>query len=108
MEEKKAYRLTMVCAVSFLVFLAGMMCYSLWRDSQVSAFRLTNIARGIQCDKASREAWVIRHNERTSLTLDGGTLYCSGYRFEVRDAKGRATMKLDKNTVYQRLFSHQD
>ena len=56
MEEKKAYGLVMTFVAVFVVFLASVMSYSLWRDKQINAFMATNRAWGIQCDRSSQAA----------------------------------------------------
>jgi hypothetical protein len=44
----------------FVVFLVCVMSYSLWRDKQINAFMTTNRAWGIQCDRVSQAAWVVK------------------------------------------------
>lgn len=70
MEEKKAYGLVMTFVAVFVVFLVSVMSYSLWRDKQINAFLATNRAWGIQCDRSSQAAWVIRNGERTALAMN--------------------------------------
>lgn len=103
MEEERAYGQAMMVVIAFVVFLVGIMSYSLWRDKQINAFMATNLARGIQCDRQSRAAWVVRAGERVTLEMNQQTLYCSGYRFEARDDAGKTAHLLDKYTVYQHL-----
>ena len=86
MEEKKAYGLVMVFVGVFVFLLVSIMSYSLWRDRQVNAFMTTNRAWGIQCDTVSQAAWVVRDGERVDLQINHLPLYCSGYRFEAKDA----------------------
>lgn len=104
MDEKKAIRLVMLFVAVFITFLVSIMSYSLWRDKQIKAFMATNSAWGVQCDKNSRTAWVIRDDERVTLTIDNLTLYCSGYRFATRDDAGNEIRRLDKNSAYQLLL----
>ncbi|WP_058914098.1 hypothetical protein [Entomohabitans teleogrylli] len=106
MEERSGERLTMIFVSAFVIFLVCIMSYSLWRDQKINAFMQTNRAWGIQCDKDSQSAWVIRDGERVDLTINDVPLYCSGYRFEVRDDAGNDT-QLDKYTVYQHLSRQQ-
>jgi len=101
MEEKKAYGLVMVFVAVFITVLVGVMSWSLWRDKQINAFMATNRAWGIQCDRHSQAAWVIRAGERTELKMKDRVLYCDGYRFEGRDVSAKATVSIDKYTVYQ-------
>ena len=103
MEEKKAYGLVMTFVAVFVVFLASVMSYSLWRDKQINAFMATNRAWGIQCDRSSQAAWVIRNGERTALEMNNMTLYCHGFRFEGRTDPETKTVSLDKYSVYQHI-----
>ncbi|MCS3434236.1 hypothetical protein [Klebsiella sp. BIGb0407] len=104
MEEKNTARLVMLFVAVFVTFLVSIMSYSLWRDKQINAFLATNSAWGVQCDRNSRTAWVIRDGERVTLTVDNLTLYCSGYRFVARDESGKEIRRLDKNMAYQSLL----
>lgn len=103
MKEKKAYGLVIVFVGVFVLFLISVMSYSLWRDKQINAFMATNRAWGIQCDKISQAAWVVRNGERTDLDMNNLTLYCNGYRFEGRPASGGTAVSLDKYIVYQHI-----
>jgi cytochrome c-type biogenesis protein CcmH/NrfG len=60
MEEKKSYGVVMLFVGVFVVFLVCVMSYSLWRDKQINAFMTTNRAWGIQCDRVSQAAWVVK------------------------------------------------
>lgn len=106
MEEKKGEGLMMFCVAAFVIFLVSIMSFSLWRDRQINAFMTTNRAWGIQCDRDSQAAWVVREGERVNLTINGFPLYCSDYRFELRNSQGEVTRLLDKHAAY-RYFSHQ-
>lgn len=101
MEEKKGDGLMMFCVAAFVIFLVGIMSFSLWRDKQINAFMVTNRAWGIQCDRDSQAAWVVRGGERVNLTINDFPLYCSGYRFELRNARGEVIRQLDKHAVYR-------
>lgn len=103
MEEKKSDGLVMVFVGVFVVILASIMAFSLWRDKQINAFIATNRAWGIQCDRMSQAAWVIRNGERAIVEMNDFQLYCSGYRFEVRNDAGKTMRHLDKYRVYQHL-----
>lgn len=103
MEEKKAYGLVMIFVAVFVVYLVSIMSYSLWRDKQINAFMVTNRAWGIQCDRISQAAWVVRGGEHVALEMAHVPLYCSGYRFEARDDSGEKIRHLDKYIVYQYL-----
>ncbi|WP_300002355.1 hypothetical protein [uncultured Cedecea sp.] len=104
MDEKNTARLVMLFVAVFVTILVINMSYSLWRDKQNNAFLATNSAWGVQCDRNSRAAWVIRDGKRVTLTVDNLTLYCSGYRFSARDESGKEIHILDKNVAYQRLL----
>lgn len=84
MEERKSYGMVMLFVSVFVVFLVSIMSYSLWRDKQISAFMATNRAWGIQCDRESQVAWVVRGGERVNLTINDFPLYCSGQRIHYR------------------------
>ncbi len=73
---------------------------------QISAFRTTNRAWGIQCDRISQAAWVVKAGERVDLEMDHLFLYCEGDHFVGRDDAGRRSITLDKFIVYQHI-SHQ-
>ncbi|TCZ55637.1 hypothetical protein [Klebsiella grimontii] len=103
MEEKKSYGMVMLFVSVFVVFLVSIMSYSLWRDKQISAFMTTNRAWGIQCDRISQAAWVVRGGERVNLTINDFPLYCSGYRFELRNVQGEVIHLLDKHAAYRQL-----
>lgn len=103
MEERKEDGLMMFCIVAFVIFLVGIMSFSLWRDKQINAFMTTNRAWGIQCDRDSQAAWVVREGERVNLTINGSPLYCSGYRFELRNSQGEVIRLLDKHAAYRQL-----
>lgn len=106
MEEKKGDGLMMFCIAAFVIFLVSIMSFSLWRDRQINAFMTTNRAWGIQCDRDSQVAWVVRDGERMNLTINDFPLYCSGYRFELRNGQGEVIRQLDKHAAY-RYFSRQ-
>lgn len=106
MEEKKEEGLMTFCVAAFVIFLVGIMSFSLWRDKQINAFMATNRAWGIQCDRDSQAAWVVRGGERVNLTINDFPLYCSGYRFELRNSQGTVIRQLDKHAAY-RYFSRQ-
>lgn len=74
MEERKSYGMVMLFVSVFVVFLVSIMSYSLWRDKQISAFRTTNRAQGIQCDRISQAARVVKAGERVDLEMDH--LFC--------------------------------
>ncbi|EPU1046022.1 MULTISPECIES: hypothetical protein [Klebsiella] len=103
MEERKSYGMVVLFVSVFVVFLVSIMSYSLWRDKQISAFMATNRAWGIQCDRISQVAWVVRGGERVNLTITDLPLYCSGYRFELRNGQGEVIHLLDKHAAYQQL-----
>lgn len=103
MDERKSYGMVMIFVGVFVAFLISIMSYSLWRDKQINAFMATNRAWGIQCDRISQAAWVIRNGERTELEMNNLTLYCNGYRFEGRPDRGTKTVSLDKYIVYQHI-----
>ena len=103
MEEKKSYGLVIVFVGLFVAFLISIMSYSLWRGKQINAFMVTNRAWGIQCDRISQAAWVVKEGERVALEMNALPLYCSGYRFEVRNDAGKTLRLLDKYSVYQHL-----
>jgi hypothetical protein len=102
MEERKSYGMVVLFVSVFVVFLVSIMSYSLWRDKQISAFMTTNRAWGIQCDRFLRprgwSGW-----ERVNLTITDLPLYCSGYRFELRNGQGEVIHLLDKHVAYQQL-----
>lgn len=106
MEERKSYGMVMLFVSVFVVFLVSIMSYSLWRDKQISAFMATNRAWGIQCDRISQAAWVVKAGERVDLEMDHLFLYCEGDHFVGRDDAGRRSITLDKFIVYQHI-SHQ-
>ena len=103
MEERKSYGMVMLFVSVFVAFLVSIMSYSLWRDKQISAFMATNRAWGIQCDRISQVAWVVRGGERVNLTITDLPLYCSGYRFELRNGQGEVIHLLDKHAAYRQL-----
>lgn len=103
MEEKKSYGVVILFVGVFVVFLVCVMSYSLWRDKQINAFMATNRAWGIQCDRVSQAAWVVKGGERVNLEMNSLPLYCSGYRFEARNDAGKTRRLLDKYSVYQHL-----
>lgn len=103
MEERKSYGMVMLFVSVFVAFLVSIMSYSMWRDKQINAFMATNRAWGIQCDRDSQAAWVVRKGERVDLTIGPLFLYCSGYRFEARNNAGKSMFFLDKHSVYQYL-----
>lgn len=103
MEEKKSYGMVMLFVSVFVAFLVSIMSYSLWRDKQINAFMATNRAWGIQCDRISQSAWVVKEGERVDLEMDELPLYCSGYRFEARNDVGKTIRLLSKYSVYQHL-----
>ena len=103
MEERKSYGMVVLFVSVFVVFLVSIMSYSLWRDKQISAFMATNRAWGIQCDRISQVAWVVRRGERVNLTITDLPLYCSGYRFELRNSQSEGIDLLDKHVAYQQL-----
>jgi len=70
MEEKKSYGVVMLFVGVFVVFLVCVMSYSLWRDKQINAFMTTNRAWGIQCDRVSQAAWVVKGGERVNLEMN--------------------------------------
>lgn len=103
MDEKKSYGVVMLFVGVFVVFLISIMSYSLWRDKQINAFMATNRAWGIQCDRVSQAAWVVKEGERVNLEMNSLPLYCGGYRFEARNDAGKTRRLLDKYSVYQHL-----
>ena len=103
MDEKKSYGVVMLFVGVFVVFLISIMSYSLWRDKQINAFLATNRAWGIQCDRSSQAAWVIRNGERTALAMNNLTLYCHGFQFQGRTDPETKTVSLDKYSVYQHI-----
>ena len=103
MEEKKGDGLMMFCVAAFVIFLVSIMSFSLWRDKQINAFMATNRAWGIQCDRVSQAAWVVQDGERVNLTINDFPLYCSGYRFELRNGQGEVIRLLDKHAAYRQL-----
>ncbi|HDX8756643.1 TPA: hypothetical protein RQO17_005054 [Klebsiella michiganensis] len=103
MEEKKSYGMVMIFVSMFVAFLVSIISYSLWRDKQINAFMATNRAWGIQCDRISQAAWVVKEGERVSLEMEKLPLYCNGYRFEARNDAGKTIRLLSKYSVYQYL-----
>lgn len=101
MVDEKAYRLTVLAVSAFVVFMAGMMCYGLYKDHREVRFSAANRDYGIRCDRHSGAAWITENNTRHDLKTGDYQVICRGDHFAGKPHNSDTLVPLDSAEIYR-------
>lgn len=103
MVDEKAYRLTIVVVSAFVVLMAALMCYGLYKDRREVRFSAANRDHGIRCDKLSGAAWMTENNTRYDLKTGDYQVICRGDHFAGKPHNSDRLIPLDSAEIYRTL-----
>ncbi|MGE0968606.1 hypothetical protein ACQFN5_00360 (plasmid) [Klebsiella sp. WOUb02] len=103
MGDEKAYRLTVTAVSAFVVLMAALMCYGLYKDHREVRFGTANREHGIRCDKVSGAAWINENNTRHDLQTRDYRVICRGDHFAGKPHNSDSLIPLDSAEIYRTL-----
>lgn len=106
MKEEKPEWLVIAIVAVFILFMTGMMCHGLIRDKREVFFHITNQFYGVNCEKSSGIAWVIKNDARQDLKLHDYAVFCNGAGFSGKQIKTGHEIQINKDVIYNALSGH--
>ncbi|HCR0084134.1 TPA: hypothetical protein OMS12_003683 [Klebsiella aerogenes] len=103
MKEENPKWPVIAIVVVFILFMTGMMCYGLIRDKREVLFHITNQFYGVNCEKSSGIAWVIKNDYRQDLTFHDYAVFCNDTGFSGKQIKTGHEIQINKDVIYNAL-----
>lgn len=101
-EENPKWPVIAIVAV-FILFMTGMMCYGLIRDKREVLFHITNQFYGVNCEKSSGIAWIIKNDYRQDLTFHDYAVFCNDTGFSGKQINTGHEIQINKGVIYNAL-----